>query len=246
MGETAVRLDKAVALAGISRGDARRALADGRVTVNGRAERDAGFHVSAADVVALDGEAVSLREHVHIMLNKPAGCLTATEDAHGAPTVMDLLPDRLRLRKIGPVGRLDKDVTGLVLLTTDGQLAHRLISPRRDVEKVYFARVEGRLDEDCARAFEKGIAFRDFTALPARLKIVRAGEDASEARVYVKEGKFHQVKRMCLAVGHPVLSLRREKIGPVSLDPSLAEGEWRTLTAEEETILYDISGMNQP
>ena len=241
-----MRLDKAVALAGLTRRDARRALADGRVTVNGRAERDAGFAVSESDAVALDGEAVSLRAHVHVMMNKPAGCLTATEDARGARTVVDYLPEALRLRKIGPVGRLDKDVTGLVLLTTDGQLAHRLISPKRDVEKVYFARVEGRLDADCARAFERGIVFRDFTALPARLSVVRAGEDSSDARVYVKEGKFHQVKRMCLAVGHPVISLKREKIGPVALDESLSEGEWRALTPEEERQLYEISGMNEP
>lgn len=238
-----MRLDRAVALAGLSRRDARRAIADGRVTVNGRAERDAGLNVSETDAVLLDGQAVSLREHVHVMINKPAGCLTATEDARGAKTVVDFLPDSLRLRKIGPVGRLDKDVTGLVLLTTDGQLAHRLISPKRDVEKVYFARVEGKPDGDCVRAFEKGIAFKDFTALPARLEIVHAGEETSDARVYVKEGKFHQVKRMCLAVGHPVITLKREKIGPVALDESLDEGEWRFLTPDEERQLYEISGM---
>lgn len=241
-----MRLDKAVALAGLTRRDARKAIADGRVKVNGETATDAGQNVTARDSVEVNGQAVSLKEHVHIMLNKPADVLTATEDARGERTVADLLPEALRLRRIGPVGRLDKDVTGLILMTTDGQLAHRLISPRREIEKRYLARCEGMLDEDCQAAFARGIEFKEFTALPARLEILSATAEESLARVYVKEGKFHQVKRMLKAVGHPVIALKREKIGPITLDETLSEGQWRELTEAEEAALYQVSGMVDP
>ena len=241
-----MRLDKAVSLSGLTRRDARRAISAGRVTINGIPFTDAALNLRPEDRVALDGAEISLKVHAHVMLNKPAGVLTATEDARGEKTVMDFLPEALVRRGMGPVGRLDKDVTGLILLTTDGQLAHRLISPRWEIEKRYFARVEGRLLPEHAEAFQNGIALSDFQALPARLEILEAGESESLCRVYVKEGKYHQVKRMLLAVGHPVLALRREKIGPVTLDPALSEGEWRPLTDEEERLLYRITEMPLP
>ena len=148
-------------------------------------------------------------------------------------------------RKIGPVGRLDKDVTGLVLMTTDGQLAHRLISPKWEVTKRYRAVVEGKLDEECVLAFKTGIEFKDFTAKPAGLEILSANEDESVCLVYVTEGKFHQVKRMLQAVGHPVKHLHREKIAMIELDESLAEGEWRELTDSEIHDLYVLTEMNE-
>ena len=189
----------------------------------------------------LDGENARAPEHVHLMLHKPAGFLTATEDARGERTVLDLLPEKIRMRKVGPVGRLDKDVTGLLILTTDGQLAHRLISPKWDVEKTYYAEIEGEIDDECVRRFAEGVPLKEFTCKPARLE--RAG--AGACRVYVSEGKYHQVKRMLAAVGHPVLRLKREKIGPVALDPALSEGEFRPLTPGEEAALYEIAGMTK-
>ena len=145
------------------------------------------------------------RRHMHLMLHKPAGLLTATTDAR-QKTVMDLLPEELKRRALGPVGRLDKDVTGLLLLTDDGQLAHRLISPKWTVEKVYLARVEGALDASDIQAFQAGIALSDFTARPARLEIL----EPDLGRLTLTEGKFHQVKRMFAARGKPVLRLHRE------------------------------------
>ena len=170
-----------------------------------------------------------------------AGIAKRGKCARGERTVLDLLPEKIRMRKVGPVGRLDKDVTGLLILTTDGQLAHRLISPKWDVEKTYYAEIEGEIDDECVRRFAEGVPLKEFTCKPARLE--RAG--AGACRVYVSEGKYHQVKRMLAAVGHPVLRLKREKIGPVALDPALSEGEFRPLTPGEEAALYEIAGMTK-
>ena len=178
------------------------------------------------------------------MLNKPAGCLTATEDGRGA-TVMDLLPEPLRKRGLGPVGRLDKDVTGLILLTTDGQLAHRLISPRWKMDKKYLATVEGRLDEACVRRFLEGVPLKDFTCEPAGLRILHAGDEESLCEVTVHEGKYHQVKRMLAACGHPVIALSRRSIAGIELDKSLGEGEWRYLTEEERASLYRLTELEE-
>ena len=178
------------------------------------------------------------------MVNKPAGVLTATEDRR-FETVLDLLPEPMRRRGLGPVGRLDKDVTGLVLLTTDGQLAHRLIAPKWKAEKVYRARCQGRLTGADAEAFAAGLTLSDFTALPARLNILEAGEAESLADVTLTEGKFHQVKRMFAAVGHPLLALERTRIGCVALDPALGAGEWRRLTEDETKGLRELCGMDR-
>ena len=240
-----MRLDKAVALSGISRRDAKNALSAGRVCVNGQPVRDAGLILKEDDTVTLDGRELRAETTLHLMLNKPAGCITATEDAHGERTVLDLIPPALRLKGLGPVGRLDKDVTGLVFLTTDGQLAHRLISPKRGVEKQYTALVEGTPDEECVKRFAEGIRLKDFEALPARLEIAEKGSESSLCRVFVSEGKYHQVKRMLGAVGHPVLRLRRDSIAGVKLDTSLAEGEFRRLTPQEIAALYKAAGMEK-
>lgn len=237
-----MRLDKAIALTGISRRDARLRVARGRVTVNGVKVMDAGASVDDGDEIFIDGARADIERYTHIMLNKPAGYLTATEDARGGRTIMELLPESLRARKLGPVGRLDKDATGLVLMTTDGQLAHRLISPKRDVVKRYLVEVEGRLNEDCVYALSAGVAFKDFTAKPARLEILSAGESESVCRVYVTEGKYHQVKRLMASVGHDVKTLKREAIGPVALDERLKPGEWRRLKGDETDELYEIAG----
>ncbi len=236
-----MRLDKMIALTGISRKDAKKILSSGRVKVNGCVMRDAGANVPDDAEIEIGGVKADIRKELHIMIYKPAGVLTATEDAHGEKTVLSLLPESLWNRKIGPVGRLDKDVTGLVILTTDGQLAHRLISPRWEHEKEYIAQVEGRLDEKCVQAFREGIPFKDFTAKPAGLEIIEAADTQSICRVRVTEGKYHQVKRMLLSVGHPVLTLHRESIAGIRLDPILEPGQWRYLTKEETDHFYTIT-----
>ena len=227
-----MRLDKYVSLTGPSRKQARGLILTGRVAVNGAVSRDCALSVSMDDRVTLDGEMLGAKSELYLMVHKPAGMLTATEDAHGQPTVIDLLPDALKKRNPGPVGRLDKDVTGLVLMTTDGQLAHRLISPKRHVEKLYRAVVAGTPDEGDAARFAAGLPLSDFTAMPARLTVVAPGEEAV-CEVIVTEGKFHQVKRMFAAIGHPVLKLSRLSIGGVRLDGALGEGECRELTEDE-------------
>lgn len=238
-----MRLDKAVTAAGISRKDAKRLIAAGRVTVDDRPARDPGLQLSSASRVALDGETLILRLHTHVMLNKPAGYVSATQDAHGLPVITELLPEALSRLPLGPVGRLDRDVTGLMLLTTDGQLAHRLISPRHGHVKRYEAVCEGKLDENCVLRFAEGMELGDFTAKPAVLTITEELDGATRCLVEISEGKFHQVKRMFSAVGHEVIALHRSAFGPLELDPGLQEGQWRELTPEEVRLLRESAGL---
>ncbi len=240
-----MRLDKLVSMLGFTRSEAKKLIASGRVKAEGNTLRDPGANVKEETELEIGGEVFSVKKHIHVMIHKPAGVLTATEDGKGAKTVADFLPEVFLKRGIGPVGRLDKDVTGLVLMTTDGQLAHRLISPKWEVTKRYRATVEGKLDMNCVSAFEKGIAFKDFTAKPARLEILSVNDEESECLVYVTEGKYHQVKRMLDRVGHPVKRLHREKIAMIELDEALSEGEFRELTENEIHELYVLTEMNQ-
>lgn len=225
-----MRLDKALSTAGYTRSEAKSLISRGRVSVNGAITKNAGLNVEISQVY-LDGKPIEGEAEVYLMINKPAGVITATEDKH-LPTVVSLLPEHYQRRKIGPVGRLDRDVTGLVILTTDGQMAHRLISPKWKAEKLYRATCEGELNESHAKAFAEGIELSDFTAAPAKMAILESGE-TSVADVILTEGKFHQVKRMFIAIGHPLTKLARLRIGCVMLDEGLAEGEYRKLTAEE-------------
>lgn len=236
-----MRLDKALTFMGLTRSQARKAVADGRVRVGGHVVRDAGAPVSPGDV-SLDGAEIAPAREMTLMLYKPAGMLTATRD-RATPTVLDLVPENLANRDFGPVGRLDKDVTGLVLLTTDGQLAHRLISPRRNVEKVYVAHVEGDMDEAALAAIRAGgLEFSDFVSKPAGAERVAPGV----VRLTLTEGKFHEVKRICAKVGHPVTRLKRISIAGVELDPALEEGKLRELTGDETRRLYEVAGMDMP
>ena len=241
-----MRLDKYIAAAaGISRSDVKAALGRGRVCVNGAPARDPALKIDEqAARVTLDGRELCFSLHTHVMLNKPAGVLTATED-RAQPTVMDLLPEELRPRGLTPIGRLDKDTTGLLLLSTDGQLAHRLISPRWEQDKIYVARVEGRLTESDAARMAAGIALKDFTCAPAKLEILEAGEDESLCEVTVHEGKYHQVKRMLGALGHPVTALHRRSIAGIELDSALGAGQWRELTEAEKAHLYSVTDLEE-
>lgn len=236
-----MRLDKAMTLAGYTRSEAKAMIAKGRVTVDGMVVRDSAKAVAPGEVY-LDGAPIGAETELYIMLHKPQGVVTATEDRH-FPTVVSLLPEKYRRRKIGPVGRLDKDVTGLVLLTTNGQLAHRLISPKWKAEKCYRAECEGRLTESDVLAFESGIELKDFTCRPAKMQIISAGEDGSVAEVILTEGKYHQVKRMFATVGHPLNRLMRLRIGCVTLDETLEVGGYRSLTPEEIKGLKAMSDL---
>ena len=235
------RLDKILASIGISRADAKKAIASGRVAVNGVTERDSGRKVLPGEV-SLDGQPVQAELEVYLMIHKPAGMVTATEDKR-FQTVVDLLPEKYARRKIGPVGRLDRDVTGLVILTTDGEMAHRLISPKWKAEKLYRATCEGRLTQKDVDAFASGMELSDFTAKPAGMEILSASDEESVADVTLTEGKFHQVKRMFIAIGHPLTKLERLRIGAVTLDPALELGEFRPLTEEEVLSLKKITDL---
>lgn len=234
-----MRLDKLLSNLGVaSRAGCRELLKAGRVQVDGQTVRDGAVQVSEKAAVLLDGTALDTRLARHLMLFKPAGVLTAAEDGR-QQTVMDLLPGVYRSCGCMPVGRLDKDTTGLLVLTTDGELAHRLIAPGRHVDKVYEAVVDGVLDEGDAAAFAAGIPLKDFTALPAKLEVLAE----NRARVTVQEGKYHQVKRMFGARGKPVLALHRASFGPLQLDETLCPGQFRELTGEETAALYAAAGM---
>lgn len=228
------RLDKLLASTGRwSRSEAKRLVREGRVLAGGRAAASTAEKYDPETVqLVVDGEPLRLREHAYVMLNKPAGVLSATEDGRGR-TVLDLLPETYRKRGLFPVGRLDKDTEGLLLLTDDGALAHALLSPKKHVDKVYFTRTAGTLTEDDRAAFAAGLALGDgLRCLPAALRILSAGAE-SEALVTLREGKFHQIKRMLAARGKPVLYLKRLSMGPLSLDETLDPGEWRELTEAE-------------
>lgn len=187
----------------------------------------------------MNGETLTYRRYTWVMLNKPAGYLSATEDGKGA-TVLDLLPQELRRQNLFPVGRLDKDTEGLLLLTNEGGLAHDLLSPRHHVDKEYYTRTAGRLTEEDCRAFAAGMTLGDgLVCQPAGLEILSAGEE-SEAYVTLREGKFHQVKRMLANLGKPVLYLERVRMGNLTLDRGLARGEFRFLTEAEVEGLRGI------
>ena len=236
------RLDKVIASTGkFSRREVKNLVKQGRVLVDGVPARSAEDKVEAEQVeIMVNGEALTYRRFTWVMLNKPAGYLSATEDGRGA-TVLDLLPRELQNQGLFPVGRLDKDTEGLLLLTNEGGLAHDLLSPKHHVDKVYYARTAGRVVEEDCRAFETGMTLGDgLVCQSAGLEILKAG-DESEVLVTLREGKFHQVKRMLADRGKPVLYLERVKMGNLTLDPSLKRGEYRFLTETEIDGLRELS-----
>lgn len=235
------RLDKLLAGTGKwSRREVKALVRQGLVRVDGRLAASAEDKLDpAAAIITVAGETISLCRFTYVMLHKPAGVLTATEDRK-QPTVLDLLPPELRRIGLAPVGRLDKDTEGLLLLTNDGELAHRLLSPKYHVEKRYFARVDGELSAADAEAFARGMTLGDgLECLPAGLQVL----PDRVCIVTLREGKFHQVKRMLAARGAPVLYLKRLSMGPLTLDDSLAAGAYRLLRAEEILALYRACGL---
>ena len=232
------RLDKILASTGRwSRREVKELVRRGRVTVDGRiaASPEEKTDPEQADL-RVDGEKILYARYTYVMLNKPAGVLTATEDRR-QKTVLDLLSEPLRRKGLAPVGRLDKDTEGLLLLTDDGELAHRLLSPRYHVDKCYYALVSADLESGDPEAFAAGMILEDgLRCLSAGLEIL----SPRECLVTLREGKFHQVKRMLAARGKPVIRLRRLSMGPLALDESLKPGEYRLLTEEETAALRAI------
>lgn len=238
-----IRLDRFLADMGCgSRTEIKKAVRAGQVTVDGALVRDPGLRVDPASSIVFAGSKVVYEDYVYYMVYKPAGLITATRDER-QETVLDLLRKEKGRRDLFPVGRLDKDTEGLLLVTNDGQLAHRLLSPSRHVDKCYYARVDGPLGPGEVRAFLEGISLEDFTALPADLKILSSGPE-SEALVTVREGKFHQVRRMFAALGLTVLYLKRLSMGSLALDENLMPGGYRRLTREELDGLRRETGLS--
>ena len=235
------RLDKVLSGTGRwSRREVKELVRRGRVLLDGvpAASPEQKIDPETADI-RVDGETVSCRRFTYVLLHKPAGVLSAVEDSRQR-TVLDLLPQELKRQGLSPVGRLDKDTEGLLLLTDDGELTHRLLSPKYHVDKVYYARVDGVPDAADAAAFAAGLLLGDgLQCLPAKLELL--GGDA--CLVTLREGKFHQVKRMLASRGKPVLYLKRLAMGPLTLEDTLPAGQCRPLTEEEISALRCACGV---
>lgn len=233
------RLDKFLcSQSTVTRSEAGRLIRAGRVTVAGQVCRDPAKKLDPAkSSVAVDGQMLAYAAHVYLMLNKPAGVLCVSRDPK-AETVVDLLPAEYRRRGLFPAGRLDKDTHGLTLITDDGDLAHRMLAPRRHVSKIYRARLDKPLPAGAVQTLETGVVLADGTqCLPARVEVLEA-VDTPLVRVTIVEGKFHQIKRMFAAVGCTVIWLKRDAIGGLQLDETLPEGACRPLTETEILSIF--------
>ena len=233
------RLDKIISNLGFgSRKEIKNAAKKGLIEVDGKVIKDSGLLVDPEiAVIKVNGEEISYRKYIYLIMNKPDGIISATTD-NKDETVIDLLEVEHQVFEPFPVGRLDKDTVGLLLLTNDGDLNHRLIAPKYHVDKVYYAKIDKKVTEEDIVAFKKCITLDDgYKCKEAKLEILSASEDGSEIELTIQEGKFHQVKRMFEAVGKKVTYLQRIKFGGLSLDDDLEEGEYRELTEEEVALL---------
>lgn len=234
------RLDKILSnYGGLTRSDAKQALKAGRVKVNGAVVKDPAVKAAETDEVTLDGKQLVLSKFRYFMLNKPAGYISSTEPEPGdlSPNVISLFKNE-GVKGLFPVGRLDKDTTGLLIVTNDGEIGHRLTAPGKHVDKTYVAKVKGELNDSAVEAFAAGFEFKEFTSAPAVLEIIETGLDSdggecAVAKVTIHEGKFHQVKRMFQKVGCEVAELKRISMGALNLDETLKPGEYRELKPEE-------------
>ncbi len=233
-----IRLDKFLADAGTgTRSQVKEYLKKGRVTVNGMVVKKPEIKIEEeADQVFLDGKKIGAPSLAYYLFHKPSGCVTAVRD-HREKTVMDYFSDAPE-KELSPVGRLDKDTEGLLLVTNDGALAHFLLSPKRHVEKTYYAEVEGTMAEDAAEQFLEGVDIRDEKpTLPAKLTILQKTENHTNILLTIHEGRYHQVKRMVAAVGGKVVYLKRVSFGGIVLDETLEKGSYRRLKEEELSLL---------
>jgi len=234
------RIDKVLSNLGYgSRSELKKICKNGLVKVNGKVINNPGVQVDVEnDEIIFDGEKVTYKEFIYLMLNKPDGYISATFDKRD-PIVLDLIDKEDLVFEPFPVGRLDKDTEGLLVLTNDGQLAHRVLSPKKHVPKTYYAKIEGVVTEDDIKAFAKGVTLDDgYETMPAELVILKSDE-ISEIELTIHEGKFHQVKRMFESVDKKVIYLKRLSMGKLQLDKNLALGEYRELTNEEIKMIEE-------
>lgn len=236
------RLDKVLANLGYgTRKEVKALVKDGGVHVDGEQVKDSGMQVDPkACEIKVNGEVVNYRKFIYLMMNKPDGVVSATFDNYDE-TVIDLLDPEHAAFEPFPVGRLDKDTVGLLFLTNDGDLNHRLISPKWHVDKIYYAEINKPVEQEDVDAFERGIVLEDeYKCLPAKLEIIESSKDGASVKVTIQEGKFHQVKRMFQSREKEVIYLQRIKFGPLPLDENLPEGEYRELTEEEIQLLKSV------
>ncbi len=239
-----LRLDKFLTAAGVcSRREAQSAAKGGAVTVNGRAVKAPDTQIDPeTDEIVFRGQKIVYREFVYVMLNKPTGVVSATEDKHdGDKTVVDLLSPELQRRGLFPSGRLDKNTTGLILLTDDGQLSHRLLAPKSHVAKSYRFSVKFPLSGDDIAQLEKGVDIGGYVTAPCKVR----PESEKSGVITITEGKYHQIKLMMGAVHNQITALERITFGPLALDPDLEPGEWRYLTKDEEIALKSVENSNK-
>lgn len=238
-----MRLDKLLANMGYgSRKDVKVLIRKGHVTVNKKVIRGNGFHVDVdKDVVYVEAEHVQYKPYIYVMLHKPAGYISATEDKHDR-TVIDILPEDIQHFKPFPVGRLDKDTEGLLLLTNDGELTHHLTSPKKNIEKVYYAKVKGLVTVEDVELFAHGVTLEDgYHTKPAHMKILHS-DKISEIELTITEGKFHQVKRMFRTLKKDIIYLKRIQMGELLLDKYLSIGHFRDLNEEEHAYCMTLKG----
>ena len=229
-----MRLDKFISTTTtLSRAEAKKVIKKG-ILINDKLIKTPDYKIDEfKDQVIVNGNRLVYQKYVYIMMNKPKDTVSATEDAIER-TVVDILRDEDRIYKVFPVGRLDKDTEGLMLLTNDGELAHKLISPKKDVEKKYYVEVSGELKNEHLKIIKEGVILEDgYRCKPARLEILHSSEGNSKANIFITEGKFHQVKRMMKSLGTTVTYLKRLSIGSLKLDENLKLGEYRYLTDDE-------------
>ncbi len=231
-----MRLDKFLVEAGVAtRTEATKAARAGLVLVNGKAERKCASHIDpTVDVVVYRGQTVVYREFTYVMLNKPEGYVSATEDEK-LPTVLELLPDELQRIGLFPCGRLDRNTLGLMILTNNGPLSHKLLAPKSHVSKVYYFKAEDNVTSEDVERLQSGVDIGGYMTAPCEVSMV----SSREGYITLHEGKYHQIKLMLKAVCNKILYLERVKFGPISLDTELKRGEWRFLTPHEQTALEE-------
>lgn len=234
------RLDKILSNMGYgSRKDVKKIIKEGRVEINGEIIYKNDYKINPyTDKIKLDGEEIFFRKYVYIMMNKPKGLVSSTDDPINR-TVLELLDEEYLIFNPFPAGRLDKDTEGLLILTNDGKLAHELLSPKKGVEKTYYVEVDGYVEEEHKKLFNEGVTLDDgYKTLSAKLKIIESGF-ISKVELTIKEGKFHQVKRMFQAIDMEVIYLKRISMGPIKLDERLELGQYRELAEEEIKLLKE-------
>ena len=236
------RIDKILSNLGHgTRKEVKALLKKGKVEVDGIIASDSAMKIDPDKaVIKVSGEEIKYRKYIYLIMNKPAGVVSATVDNHDE-TVIDLIDEEYHAFKPFPIGRLDKDTVGLLLITNDGELNHKLIAPKNHVDKVYYAEINKSIDAKDVDTFKKGVVIDDgYKCMPAILEVLNANENGSEVMVTIQEGKFHQVKRMFESVDKKVVFLRRISFGPLKLDENLCEGQYRELSEEEINLLKQV------